>query len=229
MTTPGKTLFEKLDLSKFRRVLVAGDVHGCFQLLRRRLEDLQYNPVTDALILLGDLIDRGPESHKAIDWCRLPNVWRVMGNHEQLCAFAMLGASHFHVINGGQWFQDLKDDHTRRVHHDILLDAPLALEVTTPAGHTVGIVHAAVPKNDWDVLKTRLTKEGAQWDHGPMEEMTWGGPPPGQVAGIDHVFFGHDIKARPVRLYNCSWIDTGAHRNKNLTVLDIDQWLKQTP
>ena len=43
-----------------------------------------------------------------------------------------------------------------------------------------------------------------------------------QVAGVDHVFFGHCITKEPLSLGNLSWIDTGAFRSGVLTMVEID-------
>ena len=62
---------------------VIGDVHGCFRTLRDALLDIDFEYETDRLFSVGDLIDRGPNSIKAVDWLesgRLSAV--VMGNHE---------------------------------------------------------------------------------------------------------------------------------------------------
>ncbi len=74
------------------RLYALGDVHGCLDDLRRRhaaiLADLAANPATDwRIILLGDLIDRGPNSPGVLDWvCAQmstePRMLCVRGNHD---------------------------------------------------------------------------------------------------------------------------------------------------
>jgi serine/threonine protein phosphatase 1 len=69
------------------RVLAIGDIHGCNVALDTLLEQLAVTP-EDTVVLLGDVIDRGPGTLEVIDRllqlrdrCRLAFV---MGNHEQM-------------------------------------------------------------------------------------------------------------------------------------------------
>jgi serine/threonine protein phosphatase 1 len=69
------------------RIFAVGDVHGCDIALETLLDEMAVS-ADDRLILLGDLIDRGPDSRRVIDlildvgsFCRLQVV---MGNHEQM-------------------------------------------------------------------------------------------------------------------------------------------------
>ena len=45
------------------RDFAVGDIHGCFTELQRGLEAIGFDPSTDRLFSVGDLVDRGPESH----------------------------------------------------------------------------------------------------------------------------------------------------------------------
>jgi serine/threonine protein phosphatase 1 len=73
-----------------RRYFVVGDIHGCYQKLRRLLERLDWAPGgDDLLIFLGDYIDRGPQSYEVVDTLadlagRAPNIVTLMGNHEEM-------------------------------------------------------------------------------------------------------------------------------------------------
>jgi hypothetical protein len=63
------------------RLIAIGDIHGChaeFAELLARLE-LQRD---DRLILLGDLVNRGPDSNKVIDLARETGAISLLGNHE---------------------------------------------------------------------------------------------------------------------------------------------------
>jgi len=65
-----------------RRIFI-GDVHGHYDGLMNLLENV--TPGTDDQIyFVGDLIDRGPQSSKVVDYVREHNYPCVMGNHEQL-------------------------------------------------------------------------------------------------------------------------------------------------
>src|SRR5262249_21551852 len=69
------------------RVLAVGDIHGCHVALETLLEHLAIAP-SDTVVVLGDVINRGPGSRQVIgrlldlrQRCRLVFV---MGNHEEM-------------------------------------------------------------------------------------------------------------------------------------------------
>ena len=79
-----KKLQKVLDDGK--NVWVIGDVHGFNKTLRRLVGKLILGP-NDYVILLGDLIDRGPNSYDVIQFVKsLPNIVCVKGNHEEMMA-----------------------------------------------------------------------------------------------------------------------------------------------
>lgn len=63
------------------RIIAIGDIHGCHQEFAELLAllDLQKD---DRLILLGDLVNRGPDSRKVIDLARAHHALSLLGNHE---------------------------------------------------------------------------------------------------------------------------------------------------
>ena len=78
------------------RQIAVGDIHGCLKTFR----DLLYNELklspNDHLILLGDIIDRGPDSKGVIDEIlKLKEqgirVQVLQGNHEEMMINALLG------------------------------------------------------------------------------------------------------------------------------------------
>jgi len=101
-----------------------GDIHGCnrtFQALLGQLEPKR----GDTLVLLGDLIDRGPDSRGVVD-----TVWHLQeasiqvvclrGNHEQMLLDARNGpaeADRWHSIGGkatlesfsAKWVENIPD------------------------------------------------------------------------------------------------------------------------
>ncbi len=70
-----------------QRVIAIGDVHGCATALRKLVDVIRPVP-DDTLIVLGDCVDRGPDSRQAIDEllvlrekCQLIPI---LGNHEEM-------------------------------------------------------------------------------------------------------------------------------------------------
>lgn len=72
------------------RSFVIGDVHGCAATLRRLVDAILRPAPQDRIYLLGDLIDRGPDSRGVLDFIfelrgRGLSVGSVRGNHEEMC------------------------------------------------------------------------------------------------------------------------------------------------
>lgn len=63
------------------RIIAIGDIHGCHQEFAELLERLELTK-DDRLILLGDLVNRGPDSCKVIDLARQHRAISLLGNHE---------------------------------------------------------------------------------------------------------------------------------------------------
>jgi serine/threonine protein phosphatase 1 len=63
------------------RIIAIGDIHGCHQEFSELLERLELTK-DDRLILVGDLINRGPDSCKVIDLARQYRAISLLGNHE---------------------------------------------------------------------------------------------------------------------------------------------------
>lgn len=67
------------------RTIVVGDVHGCLDELRDLLKLVSYQQGTDRLVLLGDLVDRGPDPAGVVRVARELGAESVMGNHDEKC------------------------------------------------------------------------------------------------------------------------------------------------
>lgn len=76
------------------RVYAVGDVHGRYDLFEAMLEQVEadvgdHPPENVRLVLLGDLVDRGPESARVVERARQlcqssDSVRTLMGNHEEV-------------------------------------------------------------------------------------------------------------------------------------------------
>jgi serine/threonine protein phosphatase 1 len=90
------------------RRFAVGDVHGCSKTLRALVEEKISLTTDDTLYLLGDYIDRGPDSKGVLDYLldlRNSNydIRPLRGNHEQLLLDSVSdpGAQRLWYNNGG--------------------------------------------------------------------------------------------------------------------------------
>ena len=66
---------------------VISDIHGCYEQYINLLEKIHFSE-TDTLYVLGDAMDRGPESVKVlVDIMKRPNVKYLVGNHDYLVIY----------------------------------------------------------------------------------------------------------------------------------------------
>lgn len=65
------------------KTYIVGDIHGCYKELEEMLAIIQFSG-DDKLFLVGDYIDRGPDSVKVLEWLenRGDNVYPIKGNHD---------------------------------------------------------------------------------------------------------------------------------------------------
>lgn len=61
-----------------------GDIQGCYKELMQLLKIIDFNPSKDVLYLVGDLVNRGPDSLEVIKWLykNQDSVITVLGNHD---------------------------------------------------------------------------------------------------------------------------------------------------
>lgn len=70
------------------RDFAVGDIHGHFTRLQAALDTAGFDPATDRLFSVGDLVDRGPECRDVLDWLAKPWFHPVRGNHDDyVCRF----------------------------------------------------------------------------------------------------------------------------------------------
>ncbi|WP_437881077.1 metallophosphoesterase [Pseudomonas sp. LRF_L74] len=205
------------------RDFAVGDVHGHFSLLQRALDQVGFDPVVDRLFAVGDLLDRGAESARVVEWLARPWFFSVQGNHEHM---VVAGDRTRHALNGGRWFYALAEDEQARIV-DAVASLPLAIEVETAAG-LIGLVHADVPHPAWAAFVRALSDASlvdgqaavCQWSRRRLKNSDERG-----VEGVRAVVAGHTPLRRPALLGNVYHIDTGGwlpEEQGYFTLLDLD-------
>jgi serine/threonine protein phosphatase 1 len=80
---------------------IIGDIAGQFETLKALLMKMPAGHV----VLVGDLIDRGPQSREVLEWAMKEGpevVTSILGNHEQLMLDSMVyGSAQNWLMNGG--------------------------------------------------------------------------------------------------------------------------------
>jgi bis(5'-nucleosyl)-tetraphosphatase (symmetrical) len=61
-----------------------GDIQGCYKQFIELIKKINFSPSTDTLYLVGDLVNRGPQSLEVLDWAyrHQDSIQMVLGNHD---------------------------------------------------------------------------------------------------------------------------------------------------
>ena len=196
------------------RIIAVGDIHGCHLEFSDLLERLELSP-GDTLILLGDLVNRGPDSARVVEMARELRAISLLGNHE---------ARLLRYRRGGQR-KDLKEDDLRTADSlkpadwEYLEAMPLTYEI--PLLNTVCVHGGFMPGIPWQKqpaeVVTRvqvIDREGepakrADAPDAPSWADLWSGPP--------FVIYGHTPRSEVYKLKWSIGIDTGCVSDGYLT------------
>lgn len=88
------------------RVIVIGDVHGCADELQALLNACEYNAdAGDQVVLIGDLVNKGPSSAQVVHFAMTNGFHAVLGNHDVKAVskwdkWSSSGSLHKHCQHG---------------------------------------------------------------------------------------------------------------------------------
>ncbi|EOD16913.1 hypothetical protein EMIHUDRAFT_256083, partial [Emiliania huxleyi CCMP1516] len=126
------------------RTILVGDVHGCLDELKSLLQACGFDASTDHVVLVGDLVNKGPHSAETVAYARESGFACVRGNHDDAALFA-----HEARSEAGARGSDSKYSELKYAWVDALGEADLAFLRELP--HTlrlereeVLVVHAGV-------------------------------------------------------------------------------------
>lgn len=206
-------LIQRFGLNTKGKDYAIGDLHGAKHRLMRALPAIGFNPDVDRLFSVGDLTDRGKDSEGTLLLTEEPWFFAVMGNHDYFLVqyhekHGALKDKHY-IQHGGIWAMYLPRDQRQR-YVDIVNCLPIAIEVETLRGK-VGVIHADVFDNNWDMTTYFLDKEPViARQHWPLfwdrDRITNEKIKP--VKGVVNLVVGHTPDYKPVRLANVVAIDT---------------------
>ncbi|MEO8296333.1 MAG: metallophosphoesterase [Burkholderiales bacterium] len=214
-------IVKRLPRNTAGRDLFVGDIHGCFTRLAALLAEAGFDETKDRLISVGDLVDRGPESHLAPEWLAKPWFHAVMGNHEQMIvAYASDRSGTEDVLrNGGAWYAGMVASELL-VYVDAVRDLPLAIEIEDE-GDPVVVIHADVPNKSWPEARALLEAR----DRDSIERALWSrerikANDDFQIEGAKFVVLGHTVMPMPTIVGNMLYLDTGACFGHALALFD---------
>jgi len=194
-----------------QRTIVIGDVHGCYEELQDLLRAVKVRP-DDRLISVGDLICKGPDSRRVMEWAMAqPNLECVLGNHE----LRFLNCRRRDVIPNIKptdlaTYQQLGDKYEDAMRF-------IARWPLTVSGEGFTVVHAGFDPREgleWqsDVQLTtmrRLRDTDEPWYEGYKDSRL--------------VVFGHWAKPEPLVRRNAIGLDTGCVYGGALTALILPE------
>jgi serine/threonine protein phosphatase 1 len=224
------------------RVYAIGDVHGRADLMLAMIDlidadDAARGPAKTTVILLGDLVDRGPDSASVIalarEWGTRRNVRYLQGNHEEmfLAAFENENVLRHFLRHGGRQtllsypipyeeyqrttLTELQELMAERVPADDIAFLA-AMEDMIQIGDYV-FVHAGIrpglPLDDQSASDLRWIRSDFLADTGSRDFA---------------VVHGHTITSAPELLPRRIGVDTGAYASGQLTAIGLEgteRWL----
>ena len=204
-----------------------GDIHGCYNLLMNRLNEIGFDFENDLLVAVGDLVDRGTQNIECIELLSKPWFTSVRGNHEDLCIGGLHDEAYkrCHISNGGEWFYMLDGQAMHNIAKTFA-ELPVALQISYN-GKKFGFVHGHIEENNWDEFKAsfaenqrgRAASDLAMWGR---ERLDLDNKQYTHVTGVDAVIMGHTVTQKPCKRDNCYYIDTGAVHWGTLTILNLE-------
>ena len=147
-------------------VYAIGDIQGCYPEFLRLLDKVGFTPGSDRLILLGDLVNRGPDSLSVIRFVMKhdASIDLVLGNHDIHLLAAMEGSQPLRTRDS---FEDVLNAPEREEINQWLAAKPLAIHDRTL---DIVAVHAGIHPN-WNLSDClNHANEAREWLAGPKKQ-----------------------------------------------------------
>lgn len=224
------------------RVYAIGDIHGCSDLLAALIEaidsdDAAREPAQTTVILLGDLVDRGPDSAGVIalarDWQTRRRLRILTGNHEEMFLASMDKTEvlrHFLRFGGRETVLSYPIDAEAYASADLSGTQTLMRSAIPPADLAyLRSFEDYIAIGDYLFVHAGIRPDVALADQS-LQDLRWIRQP-----FLDHkssfgpvVVHGHTIFAQAEFRHNRIGIDTGAYASGRLTALGLEgttRWL----
>ena len=213
-----------------------GDVHGEFDKLKKCIESVNLKG-GDKLISLGDLVDRGPDSYKVIEYCielsKQYECYFIKGNHD-VCWFDYLKTGNQNVLwsQGGRETYHSYEGIDPKVHFDFFakqipyyIDKDLNLFI-----HGGFNRHFVLESQDEDIFLWDRDLLAAARSYSSMKDIEYPFKIKGCIDGqFKEIFLGHTPcqyfeSNTPLNYANIWVLDTGAGKMKKgtVTVMNVE-------
>jgi serine/threonine protein phosphatase 1 len=214
------------------RDFFTGDIHGSFGLLDCGLSMVDFDESKDRLIAVGDLVDRGHQSDRCLEFMAKPWFHSVQGNHEDMgISYAITGkVPHMsvtdYITHGGAWMVSMMPSE-RQDYAYAMMELPYLIQVETSLG-PIGVVHADTLGDSWDFTVQKFKEVANEADLERLKgHCLWSRNRYNQldttaVCGVHAAMVGHTPLSQPYVLGNTYFIDTGAvFRGGTLCLIEV--------
>jgi len=211
----------KLSENQKGRDFVVSDIHGCFYQLEEAMAISNFNPDIDRVLSVGDLVNRGPESHRVVEFLRKDWFYAVMGNHDFDTIKMFTGQvtaeekQKWLQKTSRAWWGEIFLCQQAEIVSE-LLKLPIVIEVFNK-GRPHGIVHGEVLDHmEWNEFNMVIEDERHPKHRGCIEAAIGARKmvriDSKDVAGVKQVIVGHVPVLEPNRRANVLEIETGAYK-----------------
>ena len=135
----------------------------------------RFDPRVDALISVGDLIDRGPDSLGCLRLIGKRWLFAVRGNHEAMAVEALdSGDNALWAMNGGNWYFGLSQTVQQEAQAQFVRarELPLVIEVQSHDRRIV-VAHADYPASRY-VWEEPLDEQAVVWSRARINRVSAG-------------------------------------------------------
>lgn len=208
------------------RVVIVGDIHGCNIEFRELLEQkLNFKKGADQLVLVGDLVAKGPDSAGVIDTAIEYGAKSCMGNHDWTVLRWAKRATPY-LPNPDASLAQRETPHTRLANNlspdqlAYLQQMPHIIELPQ---YDAIVVHAGVRAVYQETPSYDCMHVRTQTEDGLLDENFDGTPWASVYPGPKFVLFGHDARRRLQKHDHACGLDTGCSYGNELTAYVFPQ------
>ena len=211
-------------------VAVIGDIHGCFNTLKKLVGEIRNKYPGILLYCVGDLVDRGNFSYEVIEYVVAENIKFTPGNHDYMFYYFVhepfSGMGTAWLYNGYESTMQSYNDRYEKIneHLELIKTAPLYYNLDDcficHAGISV-FLKRKLSKNILDdmekfdkvILEELETDEGILWTRNELLDL-------GKLQIIGHT---RKNEVEYNKENNTAYIDTSVYTHNKLTAIIVEK------